>query len=44
MEKTASKIYAEMEKCEDKLAIETLKRMYFDKVINPYRKSKKIKL
>jgi len=42
MEKTASKIYAEMEKCEDKLAIETLKRMYFDKVINPYRKSKKI--
>lgn len=42
MGKTASKIYAEMEKCEDKLAIETLKRMYFDKVINPYRKSKKI--
>lgn len=42
MEKTASEIYAEMEEYEDKLAIETLNRMYFDKVINPYKKSKKI--
>lgn len=42
MGKTAGEIYAEMEKYEDKLAIETLNRIYLDKVINPYRKSKKL--
>lgn len=42
MGKTAAEIYAEMEEYEGKLAIETLNRMYFDKVINTYRKSKKI--
>ena len=41
MKKTASNSYSEMEEYEDKLAIETLSRMYFDEVINPYKKSKK---
>ena len=42
MGKTAGEIYSEMEEYEDNLAIETLNRIYLDKVINPYRKSKKI--
>ena len=42
MGKTAGEIYYDMEEYEDNLAIETLNRVYFDKVINPYRKSKKI--
>lgn len=42
MGKTVSEIYSEMEEYEDNLAIETLNRIYLDKVINPYRKSKKI--
>lgn len=42
MGKTASEIYSEMEEYGDNLAIETLNRIYLDKVINPYRKSKKI--
>lgn len=42
MNKTASNSYSEMEEYENELAIETLNRVYFDKVINPYRKSKKI--
>ncbi len=42
MGKTADEIYAEMEEFEDNLAIETLNRMYFNKIINPYIKSKKI--
>ena len=42
MGKTAGEIYYDMEEYEDNLAIETLNRIYFDKVINPYRKSKKI--
>ena len=42
MGKTAGGIYSEMEKYEDNLAIETLNRIYLDKVINTYRKSKKI--
>ena len=42
MNKTASNSYSEMEEYEDNLAIETLNRIYLDKVINPYRKSKKI--
>lgn len=42
MGKTASEIYYDMEEYENNLAIETLNRMYFDKIINPYKKSKKI--
>ena len=42
MGKTAGEIYSEMEEYEDNLAIETLNRIYLDKVINLYRKSKKI--
>ena len=42
MGKTAVEIYYDMEEYEDNLAIETLNRIYLDKVINPYRKSKKI--
>ncbi len=42
MNKTASNSYSEMEEYENELAIETLNRIYLDKVINPYRKSKKI--
>lgn len=42
MGKTAGEIYYDMEEYEDNLAIETLNRIYLDKVINPYRKSKKI--
>ena len=42
MGKTAGEIYYDMEEYEDYLAIETLNRIYLDKVINPYRKSKKI--
>ncbi|MGM9875763.1 MAG: PHP domain-containing protein [Bacilli bacterium] len=42
MEKTASEIYYDMEKYENDLAIDTLNIMYFDKIINPYRNSKKI--
>lgn len=42
MNKTASNFYSEIEEYEDKLAIETLNRMYFDKMINPYKKSEKI--
>ena len=41
MGKTVGEIYSEMEEYEDNLAIETLNRIYLDKVINPYRKSKK---
>ena len=42
MGKTAGEIYSEMEEYEDNLAIETLNRMYYDKIIHPYKKSKKI--
>lgn len=35
-------IYSRMEEYEDNLAIEALNRMYFDKIINLYKKSKKI--
>ena len=42
MGKTAGEIYYDMEEYEDNLAIDTLNRIYLDKVINPYRKSKKI--
>ena len=42
MGKTASEIYYDMEEYENNLAIETLNRIYFDKIINPYKKSKKI--
>ena len=42
MGKTANEIYYDMEEYEKNLAIETLNRIYFDKVINPYKKSKKI--
>ncbi len=42
MEKTNAEIYSEMEEYEDNLAIETLNRIYLDKVMNPYRKSEKI--
>ena len=42
MGKPAGEIYYDMEEYEDNLAIETLNRIYLDKVINPYRKSKKI--
>ena len=42
MGKTAGEIYYDMEEYENNLAIETLHRMYFDKIINPYKKSKKI--
>lgn len=42
MGKTAGEIYNDMEEYENNLAIETLNRIYLDKVINPYKKSKKI--
>ena len=42
MGKTAGEIYYDMEEYENNLAIETLHIMYFDKIINPYKKSKKI--
>lgn len=42
MGKTAGEIYCDMEEHENNLTVETLNRMYFDKIINPYRKSKKI--
>ena len=42
MRKTASKMYYDMEKYENELAISTLHEMYLDKIINPYRKSEKI--
>ena len=42
MGKTAGEVYHDMEEYENNLAIETLNRIYLDKVINPYRKSKKI--
>lgn len=35
MGKTAGEIYSEMEEYEDNLVIETLNRIYLDKVINP---------
>lgn len=35
-------IYSRMEEYEDNLAIEALNRVYFDKIINLYKKSKKI--
>ena len=42
MGKTAGEIYYDMEEYENNLAIETLHIMHFDKIINPYKKSKKI--
>ncbi len=42
MGKTAGEIYNDMEEYENNLATETLNRIYLDKVINPYKKSKKI--
>lgn len=42
MGKTAGEIYNDMEEYENNLAIEPLNRIYLDKVINPYKKSKKI--
>ena len=42
MKKTAAEIYYNMEEYENDLAIGTLNRIYFDNIINPYRKSEKI--
>lgn len=42
MKKTASQIYYDMEEYETNLMIQSLKKMYFDEIINPYRKSEKI--
>ena len=42
MEKNNDKIYYDMEDFENNAAIDTLNRMYFDKVINPYKSSEKI--
>ena len=42
MGKKASGIYYDEEEYENNLAIETLNRMRFDKVINPYKKSEKL--
>ena len=42
MRKNTDEIYYDMEEYENKLAIETLNRIYFDNIINPYRKSEKI--
>ena len=40
--KTASQIWLELEEKEDKRALESLNRLYFDNIINPYRTSDKI--
>ena len=42
MKQTAAEIYYNMEEYENDLAIGTLNRIYFDDIINPYRKSEKI--
>ena len=40
--KSASQVWLEMQEAEDKLAIDSLNRLYFDNIINPYRASDKI--
>lgn len=40
--KSASQVWLEMQETEDKLAIDSLNRLYFDNIINPYRASDKI--
>ena len=40
--KSASQVWLEMQENEDKLAINSLNRFYFDNIINPYRISDKI--
>lgn len=40
--KSASQIWLELEEKEDKRALESLNRLYFDNIINPYRTSDKI--
>ena len=40
--KSASQIWLELEEKEDKRALESLNRLYFDNIINPYRSSDKI--
>ena len=42
MKKTAAEIYYNMEEYENDLAIGTLNKIYFNEIINPYRKSEKI--
>lgn len=42
MGKTASDIYCEMEEYENKLLIDSSKRMYWNNIINPYRNSEKL--
>lgn len=42
MGKTAGELYSEMEEYENNLMIKSLEKMYFDEIINPYRKSEKI--
>lgn len=40
--KSASQVWLEMQEAEDKLAIDSLYKYYFDNIINPYRASDKI--
>ena len=40
--KSASQVWLEMQEAEDKLAIDSLNRLYFDNIINIYRASDKI--
>lgn len=40
--KSASQVWLKMQETEDKLAIDSLNRLYFDNIINPYRASDKI--
>ena len=39
--KSASQVWLEMQEAKDKLAIDSLNRLYFDNIINPYRISDK---
>lgn len=42
MKKTSGQIYTDMEEYENKLAIDTLTKMYWDRIISPYKHSEKI--
>lgn len=41
-DKSASKVWLELQESQDKLAIDSLNRLYFENIINPYRISDKI--
>lgn len=42
MSKTAGEIYYEMEEKENQMMIDSLNRIYFDQIINPYKNSEKV--